>query len=295
MKTQNTTQTAASSVPAPRKVYLERKGDTFFVMFEDRAKGQRRSAAQFYKDEKGAVAWVNSDPSLVLVNSPHQQVKCVSGFYPTSDIACDFRLPHGGFCVDVTTTNNNKMETVTIAAFATKKEAMTFAEGLSMPWASWMKFAAPADSDTCTGVDAYALALAEHDAIEAECEAANQHWKSVGGTQKGPMGLTPDHIKATPEWSAAHTAYDKALRKLQRFNRGFLKQYKREWQATLIERRKAKSIGSALTHAVSAMECSRDFGGPNFDIAIEEGKKALSASPSWLPAPVGVSGQSVGR
>lgn len=92
---------------------------------------------------------------------------------------------------------------------------------------------------------AYEFALSQHDAIEAEANAASLHLKAVSGAEKGPMGLTPDHIKATPEWKAAHSTYYAATRKLQTFNRGFLKQFSKEWRATLLERRIAKSTVSA--------------------------------------------------
>ena len=92
---------------------------------------------------------------------------------------------------------------------------------------------------------AYEFALSQHDAIEAEANAASLRLKAVSGVEKGPMGLTPDHIKATLEWKAAHSAYCAASRNLQTFNRGFLKQFSKEWRATLLERRIAKSSASA--------------------------------------------------
>lgn len=92
---------------------------------------------------------------------------------------------------------------------------------------------------------AYEFALSQHDAIEAEANAACLHLRIVSGPGIGPMKLTPDHIKATPEWKAAHSAYYASTSKLQTFNRGFLKQFSKEWRATLLERRIAKSTLSA--------------------------------------------------
>lgn len=93
---------------------------------------------------------------------------------------------------------------------------------------------------------AYQFALSQHDAIEAEASAASLHLKAISKCEgTSSMGLTPDHIKATPEWKAAHTGYYAASRKLQNFNRGFLKQFSKEWRATLMERRIAKSSVSA--------------------------------------------------
>lgn len=57
---------------------------------------------------------------------------------------------------------------------------------------------------------------------------------------KGPMGLTPDAVKATPEWQGDRAAYDTAARTLGIFNREFVKRFKKEWKATLAERREAR-------------------------------------------------------
>lgn len=47
-------------------------------------------------------------------------------------------------------------------------------------------------------------------------------WKRAGKAlkvfPKGPMGLTPDEVKVSPEFRAAKSAYDKAFEALRRFN-----------------------------------------------------------------------------
>ncbi len=44
----------------------------------------------------------------------------------------------------------------------------------------------------------------------------------------GPMGLTPDVVKATQEWKDAHYGYHKAFKNLQDFNKVFTKLFKKE-------------------------------------------------------------------
>ncbi len=64
---------------------------------------------------------------------------------------------------------------------------------------------------------------------------------------KGPTGLTPDHIKATPQWKADRHAYYVASSNLKQFNTWFIKNYAKEWKATLLERRIAKRDAVKLT------------------------------------------------
>jgi len=44
---------------------------------------------------------------------------------------------------------------------------------------------------------------------------------------RGPTGLTPDAIKASPEWKAARAANDKAFSQLRSFNAKFFKAFPR--------------------------------------------------------------------
>lgn len=47
-------------------------------------------------------------------------------------------------------------------------------------------------------------------------------WRAAGdalkGFPKGAMGLTPDSVKASPEWQAAKRAYESAFAALRAFN-----------------------------------------------------------------------------
>lgn len=84
----------------------------------------------------------------------------------------------------------------------------------------------------------YTFALAQHDKIESAYLDAVAAHRDACGTERGPMGLTPDHVKASPEWKATRTTMDRLQRNMVDFNRGFLKLYKTEWKATLQSRRK---------------------------------------------------------
>jgi hypothetical protein len=53
------------------------------------------------------------------------------------------------------------------------------------------------------------------DSLEAELRRFSGILKSF---PKGPMNLTPDPVKATPEWKAAKAATDKAFANLRAFN-----------------------------------------------------------------------------
>lgn len=74
-------------------------------------------------------------------------------------------------------------------------------------------------------------------------EANIAKWSEIlAAYPRGPMGLTPDHLKQTPEWQHAKAECDKAFEALRRFNRVFVKRFRREIQA---ERRKRFPAGPA--------------------------------------------------
>jgi len=55
------------------------------------------------------------------------------------------------------------------------------------------------------------------------------------------MGLTPDSVKATSEWQADYKKFNACMKLAQNFNRMFVREFKKEWKATILERRKAKA------------------------------------------------------
>jgi hypothetical protein len=55
--------------------------------------------------------------------------------------------------------------------------------------------------------------------------------RSISGVGSGPMGLTPDNVKFSPEYRAAKIAFDCAFRNLQAFNKRYVREYKTELRA----------------------------------------------------------------
>ena len=55
---------------------------------------------------------------------------------------------------------------------------------------------------------------------------------------RGPMGLTDDTVKKTPEYREAKNQFDAAFAKQRLFSAGFTKRYKKEMLAERAERRK---------------------------------------------------------
>lgn len=66
-----------------------------------------------------------------------------------------------------------------------------------------------------------AILRATRDRLEAECREAGQKLKAF---PKLDNGLTPDGIKATPEWKTAKLTHDNAFCALRSFNQRFAKQ-----------------------------------------------------------------------
>ncbi len=67
--------------------------------------------------------------------------------------------------------------------------------------------------------------------IEKQCELAEAALKALPGINSGPMGLTPDHIKQSPEYIAAKRTYKRAFNVLRDVNSNFLKRFAKEIKA----------------------------------------------------------------
>lgn len=63
-----------------------------------------------------------------------------------------------------------------------------------------------------------AIEAARH-VLEAQRKAAAATLGSLPGIGSGPMGLTPDSVKASPEYQAAKAAHAHAFDALRRFNK----------------------------------------------------------------------------
>lgn len=86
-----------------------------------------------------------------------------------------------------------------------------------------------------------AMEYEEAKALKAVIEAQNHIHSEVvkffDKYGKTALGLTPDFVKAMPEYKEARTAYDLSFAKLRAFNGWFVKRFKKECAA---DRQKAK-------------------------------------------------------
>lgn len=71
----------------------------------------------------------------------------------------------------------------------------------------------------------FAEAKAMQDVLEAEWKAASRAFDIFSADE---LGLTPDDVKASPEWKRVRREYDKAFNELRNFNSWFTKTFKRE-------------------------------------------------------------------
>jgi hypothetical protein len=63
---------------------------------------------------------------------------------------------------------------------------------------------------------------------DALWDASTQAGKVLDAFPKGPMGLTPDDVRATPEWKSDKSASDAAMKALRDFNAQYTKKFKTE-------------------------------------------------------------------
>ena len=64
---------------------------------------------------------------------------------------------------------------------------------------------------------------------------------------RGPMGLTPDHIKATDEWKTAYYGYQETMKKLRKIGTYINKNFKKE-QRELVRKRRAERLDAPELH-----------------------------------------------
>lgn len=74
-----------------------------------------------------------------------------------------------------------------------------------------------------------------YDEAKARADTLNAAVKAAGDVLRayptGPMGLTPDDVRATPQWKANKLAYDRAFAALRTFNQSFTKTFARQIRA----------------------------------------------------------------
>ena len=85
----------------------------------------------------------------------------------------------------------------------------------------------------------FAIFKATRDALDNELSAATEAIKAIPGHASGPMGLTPDPVKALPQWQAARLRLDRAFAAVRAFNAANVKRYGRELQR---ERQAAREL-----------------------------------------------------
>ena len=81
------------------------------------------------------------------------------------------------------------------------------------------------------------------DILERNARQASERLNAIPGVGSGVMGLTPSHVKASPEFQAAHGAYWQAHKALAELNRVNVPRFKRELARERNERREALALG----------------------------------------------------
>ncbi len=74
----------------------------------------------------------------------------------------------------------------------------------------------------------YNLAKQAKIALESALDSAGKSLKAFDSYGKSAMGMTPDFVKAMPEWKQAKQNFDKAFAELRAFNGWFVKEFKKE-------------------------------------------------------------------
>jgi hypothetical protein len=83
----------------------------------------------------------------------------------------------------------------------------------------------------------YPEAYAQKLVIEKAAFDAARVLRYIPGVGAGPMGLTPDAVKAKPEYQQARAAADKTFQTMRAYNAWFCKKFAREYRAAVAERR----------------------------------------------------------
>ena len=77
----------------------------------------------------------------------------------------------------------------------------------------------------------YEEAKAIRESLNRAHDIAAAALKEASGTERGPMGLTPDHIKSTPEWKSAFNSERRAFSALRSHNMMMSRTFKKEIRA----------------------------------------------------------------
>jgi len=88
----------------------------------------------------------------------------------------------------------------------------------------------------------YSIQKQVKQSLESEVEKAEKALKEFDKYGKTEIGLTPDFVKAMPEYKKAKTEFDNAFQVLRKFNQQFVKQFKKE----IAKERREKWNGKSL-------------------------------------------------
>ena len=78
--------------------------------------------------------------------------------------------------------------------------------------------------------------------LENDVKQAEKVLKEFDKYGKGDMGLTPDFVRAMPEYRKAKAEFDNAFQVLRKFNQQFVKQFKKETAKERRERWDGKTL-----------------------------------------------------
>lgn len=85
------------------------------------------------------------------------------------------------------------------------------------------------------------------DLLDRNARDASARLNAIPGIGSGVMGLTPAHVKASPEYQAAHGAYVQAHKALAELNRINVPRFKLEIARERKERREALALERGCT------------------------------------------------
>ena len=74
----------------------------------------------------------------------------------------------------------------------------------------------------------YQIAKQSKIVLENTLDNADKILKAFDSYGKSSFGLTPDHVKAMPEWQQAKDDFDRAFAELRAFNGWYMKTFKKE-------------------------------------------------------------------
>lgn len=86
----------------------------------------------------------------------------------------------------------------------------------------------------------FEAAKSQNALIDAAHKAACHALKAIAGDQKSPLGLTPDHVKNTPEWRSAYHNQARLFANLRASNADLLRRFPGELRAERAAKRVAK-------------------------------------------------------